>query len=238
MPATTTTLPAPFTWAGEHVGIDLPHGAKAVFTTRRGGVSDPPFDTLNLGRWTDDDPAAIDENRERLLGLIGVRRVAFGRQVHGAAVVRDGAELVEADAQVVTERGVGAMVLTADCLPIALAAPGAAGMVHAGWRGIAAGVVEAAVREAGAVQAAAIGPCARGCCYEVGDEVRAALGVEPAGGPALVDLSAIARERLRAAGVGTVHDSGLCTMCSDASLFFSHRRDGGRTGRQAGVAWR
>ena len=151
------------------------------------------------------------------------------------------------------------MALTADCLPVALAAPGAAGMVHAGLarpgrrdsRGRRARAARrerrrtrggvrgraAAPAPAGSL-AAAIGPCARGCCYEVGDEVRAALGLEATGGPALIDLPAIARERLLAAGVETVHDSGLCTMCTDPSLFFSHRRDGPRTGRQAGVAWR
>ena len=238
MAATTTTLPAPFAWAGDHVGIELPHGVRALFTTRRGGVSRPPFDTLNLGRWTDDEPAAVEENRARVLALCGARRFAFGRQVHGATVLRDG-DGEEADGQVTAERGVAPMVLTADCLAVALAAPGGAGMVHAGWRGLADGVLEAGVAALGAPgAAAAIGPCARGCCYEVGDEVRAALGLEPTGGPALVDLPGLARERLLAAGVEAVHDSGLCTMCGDPSLFFSHRRDGGRTGRQAGVAWR
>jgi hypothetical protein len=90
----------------------------------------------------------------------------------------------------------------------------------------------------GAPITAAIGPSARGCCYEVGDEVREALDLEPVGGPALIDLPAIARERLERAGAGVVHDSGLCTMCTDPSLFFSHRRDGPLTGRQGGVAWR
>jgi YfiH family protein len=238
MAATTTTLPAPFTWAGDHVAIELPHGVHALFTTRRGGVSEPPFDSLNLGRWTDDEPDAVEANRERLRALTGVSRFAYGRQVHGATVVRDGEDVVDADGQVTTEPGVGAMVLTADCLAIALAAPGAAGMVHAGWRGLAGGVVEEGVRLAGQVGVAAIGPCARGCCYAVGDEVRAAFGIEPAGRPAPIDLPAIARERLTAAGVDTIEDCGLCTMCGDPSLFFSHRRDRGRTGRQAGVAWR
>ncbi|HWT93669.1 MAG TPA: laccase domain-containing protein, partial [Solirubrobacteraceae bacterium] len=85
---------------------------------------------------------------------------------------------------------------------------------------------------------AAIGPCARGCCYEVRDDVRAAFGLPPLGEPAPIDLPRIARERLEAAGATTVHDSGLCTMCSDPKLFFSHRRDGPVTGRQGGIAWR
>jgi copper oxidase (laccase) domain-containing protein len=116
-------------------------------------------------------------------------------------------------------------------------------MVHAGWRGLAGGIVEegaAAVRELGGdgPLVAAIGPAACGRCYEVGDEVRAAFGLAPVGGPAAIDLKAIAHARLAAAGAGAVHDVGLCTMCSGPGLFFSHRGDGGRTGRQAGVVWR
>jgi polyphenol oxidase len=239
MATAAVTLPPPFAWAGDHVAIDLPHGAHVLFTTRRGGVSQPPYDTLNLGRWTDDDHAAVEENRARVLRLVGAERFAFGRQVHGATVVRDDeADVVDADGQVSTRPGVAPLVLTADCLPVALASPGAVGMVHAGWRGLAAGVLEQAVAKMGAPVAAAIGPCARWCCYEVGDEVREALGLPGVGGRARIDLVAIARERLLEAGVEALHDSGLCTMCTDASLFFSHRRDGPRTGRQGGVAWR
>ena len=261
MATATTTLPAPFTWHGDHVAAELPNDVHVLFTTRRGGVSEPPYDFLNLGRWTDDDPAAVEANRERVLAATGATRFAFGRQVHGTRVLVDATDVEDADGQVVTGAGAAAMALTADCMPIALAAPGVAGMVHAGWRGLAGGILKvavlalrgasgAAVMEAYADRtdpaaqtegfglAAAIGPCARGCCYEVGDEVRAALDLEPTGGPALIDLPAIARERLLAAGVATVHDSGLCTMCTDPSLFFSHRRDGPLTGRQAGVAWR
>ena len=170
--------------------------------------------------------------------------VLQGRQVHGARVERRAdarGAVAESDGQATAERGLAALVLTADCLPVALVAPQAVAMLHAGWRGLAAGVLEEgvdALRELGADGAieAAIGPGAGGCCYEVGPEVHAALGHEPARGP--VDLKAIARERLTAAGVATVHDSGLCTICSPPELFFSHRRDGGVTGRQAGVAWR
>ena len=239
MATAATTLPSPFTWAGDHVAIELPHGVHALFTTRRGGVSEPPYDTLNLGRWTDDDHAAIEENRGRLLALTGAERFAFGRQIHGGTVVVDDeADIVDADGQISTRPGVAPLVLTADCLPVALAAPGAVGMVHAGWRGLAAGVLEQALAKLEGDVVAAVGPCARGCCYEVGDEVREALGVEPAGGAAPIDLPALARERLKAAGVERVEDCGLCTMCTDPSLFFSHRRDGPRTGRQGGVAWR
>ena len=136
------------------------------------------------------------------------------------------------------------MVLTADCLPIAIAGPGVVAMVHAGWRGLADGIVAEgvrAVRELGAdgPLEAAIGPGAGGCCYEVGEEVREAFAEHGEGvrHGRNIDLKAIAREQLDQAGVAAVHDVGLCTICSDPSLFFSHRRDHGITGRQAGLAW-
>ncbi|MBS1870137.1 MAG: laccase domain-containing protein [Actinobacteria bacterium] len=236
-------LPAPFERVGDHVGIALP-GGRALFTTRRGGVSEGAYASLNLGRWTADDADAVDRNRNILAAAIGLplEAVVQGRQVHGNRVERRAApsgEPREADGVATAEPKLAPLVLTADCLPVALIAPGAVAMVHAGWRGLADGVVEngvAAVRELGGdgeVQAA-IGPGAGGCCYEVGDDVAAAFG-RSAG---LLDLKAVARERLEAAGVAHVYDAGLCTICSDPDLFFSHRRDGGVTGRQAGVAWR
>ncbi|HEX4806757.1 MAG TPA: polyphenol oxidase family protein [Conexibacter sp.] len=239
-------LPAPFAPVGDHIGIALP-GGRALFTTRRGGVSEGAYASLNLGRWTDDDPDAVHRNRSILAEAIGLplEAVVQGRQVHGARVERratgDGA-LSDADGQATAERGLAALVLTADCLPIALIAPGAVAMVHAGWRGLAAGVVEegvAAVRELSndAEVRAAIGPGAGGCCYEVGPDVHAAFG-RSATGPERIDLKAIARERLARAGVAEVHDVAICTLCADPALFFSHRRDGGVTGRQAGIAWR
>jgi copper oxidase (laccase) domain-containing protein len=137
---------------------------------------------------------------------------------------------------------VAPVVLVADCLPIALARPGKVGMLHAGWRGLAAGVVAAGVAAFGddPPRAAAIGPGAGPCCYETGEEVHAEfadLGPSVRHGRNL-DLKAIAAARLHAAGVEEIHDTGLCTICGDPELFFSHRRDGGVTGRQAGVAWR
>jgi purine-nucleoside/S-methyl-5'-thioadenosine phosphorylase / adenosine deaminase len=238
-------LPAPFEPVGAHIGIALP-GGRALFTTRRGGVSEGAYASLNLGRWTEDDADAVHRNRQIVADAIGVSldAVIQGRQVHGARVERrataDGA-LNEADGQATSAPGLAALVLTADCLPLALIAEGAVATVHAGWRGLAAGVVEEGVHAVwelaggGEVQAA-IGPGAGGCCYEVGPEVHAALGREAQ--RATIDLKAIATERLRAAGVQAVHDVGLCTMCGDPELFFSHRRDGGVTGRQAGIAWR
>lgn len=247
-------LAPPFRAEGDHVVVDLP-GGRALFTTRRGGVSDGPYASLNLGLWTDDDPARVGENRERVRALAGAlgadgggAGVAFaqGRQVHGAAVRRVAApaerERAPADGQATGLAGVAPVVLVADCLPIALAAPGAVAMLHAGWRGLAEGVVEEGVAAVGelagrAPAAAAIGPGAGGCCYEVGEEVHAAFAGEGRCGGRL-DLKAIARARLEAAGVAEVHDVGVCTICADPDLFFSHRRDGGVTGRQAGVAWR
>jgi polyphenol oxidase len=220
-----------FRAAGEHVAIDLP-GGTALFTTRRGGVSEGPYASLNLGLRTDDDAERVEENRERVRAQAGAARLAHGRQVHGTRVVVDGHGIEEADGQVTTQPDVAAIVLVADCLPVALAGPGAVAVVHAGWRGLAAGVIEAGIAAAGGAVAAAIGPGIGPCCYEVGDDVRAVFGTsEPT-----LDLKAIARARLQAAGVREVHDCGICTAC-DAERFFSHRRDRGVTGRQAGLAW-
>jgi len=257
-------LPAPFYAWDEHVGIDL-SGARAVFTTRRGGFSEGPYTSLNLGRLTDDRPEVVRRNRGRLQELVNVRP-AHIRQVHGTVVrtVADTAdpfvaplpegdiELPEADGQATRLRGVAPMVLTADCVPIALAGSRLSGandgaavaMLHAGWRGLAGGIVAdgvRAIRELGAdgPLEAAIGPGAGGCCYEVGDEVHevfAAHGDRARRGRNL-DLKVIARDQLEQAGVRTVHDVGLCTICSDEALFFSHRRDRGVTGRQGGLVW-
>jgi polyphenol oxidase len=241
-------LAAPFAWRDGAIEAELEHGARALFTGRAGGVSAPPFASLNLGRWTDDDTEAVERNRERVAARAGLplERVAQGRQVHGAVVRRVArlpVEVEDADGQATPLEDAGVLVLTADCLPVALAAHGAVAMVHAGWRGLADGVIEegvAALREVGGRSdvVAAIGPGAGGCCYEVGDDVRTALGQEPLGAPAPIDLKALARERLLRAGVATVHDCGVCTMCTDPELFFSHRRDGPVTGRQGGIAWR
>jgi YfiH family protein len=209
-------------------------------------VSEGAYASLNLGRWTDDDADSVGRNRRIVADLVGVPvdAVVQGRQVHGAHVERrataDGT-VHEADGQATAARGLAALVLTADCLPIALIAPGAVAMIHAGWRGLADGVVEEGVQTVrelagGDGVQAAIGPGAGGCCYEVGPEVHRGFGRKAQRGT--IDLKAIATERLAAAGVDQVHDIGLCTMCSEPELFFSHRRDGGLTGRQAGIAWR
>jgi polyphenol oxidase len=224
------------------IELELP-GAHVRFTARAGGVSGGPYATLNLGRWTDDDPDAVAENRRR---AAQDRPLAFARQVHGTRVLTldgatDDAAIAEADGVVTAARGVAALVLTADCLPVALAGDGAVAMVHAGWRGLADGVLEAgvaALRAAGASGPvhAAIGPAAGACCYEVGPEVAARFDAGALRGRHL-DLKGVAGGRLRAAGVAEVTDVGRCTMC-EPDVFFSHRADGPLTGRQGGLAWR
>ena len=242
-------LPDPFFARGDHLAIDLP-GARALFTTRRGGCSRGPYASLNLGRWTADQPAAVERNRSGIARDLGVRFV-YGRQVHGAHVIRltaapavDPARPDEADGQATPVSGLAPLVLTADCLPVALAGDGAVAMLHAGWRGLAAGVLAegvAALRELGATGrlSAAIGPGAGACCYAVSDDVRDAFAGygEPARNGRNLDHKAVARIQLQRAGVSSVYDSELCTICSDRALFFSHRRDSGITGRQAGIAW-
>jgi hypothetical protein len=248
--------PAPFTERGEHFAIDLP-GARAVFTTRRGGHSVGPYASFNLGFATADDPDATERNRAALPAAIGSpaeRGVHFTYQVHGAEVrritdeadlPRDRFERPRLDGQATNLPGVVMAALVADCLPVAVAGGGAVAMLHAGWRGLEGGVIAAgvrAVRELGeddqAQLAAAIGPGAGPCCYEVGDEVHEAFA-EYAGvrrGDNL-DLKEIARRQLADAGVSAVYDIELCTLCAPPGLLYSHRRDGGVTGRQVGVAW-
>ena len=193
-------------------------------------------------------------------------RIAVSHQVHGAELIdhtdptaprcsfasyegeQRGSEegaTPEVDGHVVAAAGVAALVFVADCVPVALSGPGGVAMLHCGWRGLAAGIV---AKGAAAVAAtdAAIGPSIGPCCYEVGGEVLAAL--QPPTGPkaahtsavgpavGMLDLPEVARRLLAEAGVERIESSGLCTSC-EPKLFFSHRRDRGRTGRQAGLAW-
>jgi YfiH family protein len=166
---------------------------------------------------------------------------AGGDDLPDARAWRDGEAQpsFRADGHAVAAPGVAAMVLAADCLPVVLGAQGAVAALHAGWRGLAAGVLEqgvCALREVGGAGevVAVLGPCAGACCYEVGEEVHAAFG-EARRSAAPIDLRAIAHERLRAAGVAEVRDVPACTVCDER--FFSHRREGPRAGRQAALAW-
>jgi YfiH family protein len=242
-------LRAPFYPLGGHFAIDLP-GARAVFTTRRGGHSTGAYTSLNLGFLTDDDQDLVARNRASLKAELEVGSLRFVHQVHGAQVRRitagaaEPAQRPRVDGQATDVPGVAPASLVADCLPIAVAGAGAVAMLHAGWRGLAGGVVATgvqAVRELGAEGAlsAAIGPGAGPCCYQVGAEVHAAFEQLPSAvhrGENL-DLKAIARHQLERAGVAVIDDIDLCTICSEPALLFSHRRDHGVTGRQAGVAW-
>lgn len=244
-------LPAPFHARGDHIAADLP-GGRVLFSTRRGGVSQGPFASLNLGRLTDDSDANVDANRERLATAVGRPRERFlyGRQVHGTRVRRateppgPARPAAEEDGQATALADAAALVFVADCLPVMLVADGAVAALHGGWRPLAGGIVAegvAALREVGATGpvTAALGPSARGCCYEVGEEVHAHFeGGGARVGERNLDLAAVARAQLAAAGVEAVHDVGLCTLCAGEDLFFSHRRDRGVTGRQAGVVWR
>ena len=222
------SLPPPFRWEGEHVAAELP-GARILFTSRHGGVSPPPFDSLNLGRLTDDDGHNVDANRERLADAVGLPRERFlyGRQVHGATVRRateppgEARPAAEEDGQATALEDAAALVFAADCLPIVLAADGAVAALHGGWGGLAGGIVAEGVL----------------ALREVGEEVHAAFAAYDARRERNLDLPAVIRAKLSEAGVTDVHDAGLCTMCHE-DLFFSHRRDGGVTGRQAGIVWR
>ena len=238
-------------------------GVGALMTTRSGGTSSGRYATMNVGSAVGDDAAAVAVNRALLAEAMGAAPV-FLRQVHGARVVcvgradaAAGAPILEADAVVTGEQGVACVVQAADCLPVLLAAPGgrAVAAAHAGWRGLAAGVVERALdalcrvggcapREVVAWLGACIGPEA----FEVGQDVLAAFGVAPGQerGPSArfvakggakwhADLAGLARDRLAAAGVDAVSGGRRCTV-SDASRFFSYRRDG-VTGRMAAAVW-
>jgi len=239
-----------------------PPAVRAVCTTRRGGVGEPPFDTLNLAAHVGDDAGAVRDNRAALQRALRLEREpAWLEQVHGATVAR--ADLVmertagppQADASVTSQPQVACAVLVADCLPVLFCDRSGhrVAAAHAGWRGLAAGVLEATVDALGVAPASVLawfGPAIGPERFEVGPEVRAAfvdrdlgaaecftprLGTPAGEDKHLCDLYALARRRLAAVGVTQVHGGGLCTM-SDAESFFSYRRDG-RTGRMAALIW-
>ena len=243
-----------------------PAGVRALCTERDGGVSAPPWDRFNLGDHVGDDPAAVALNRARLASFTRPARPVFLRQVHGTAVCRlDGAtpDGTEADAAVAVGPGVACTIMVADCLPVLFALASGAGVAaaHAGWRGLAAGVLERTVRELREVAGeprgevvAWLGPAIGPAAFEVGDEVRAAFTADDAGAAAhfraagragqwWADLPGLARRRLRLAGLtrvaGNDGSAAWCTV-SQPSRFFSHRRDAARfgtTGRLAAAVW-
>ena len=213
-----------------------------AFSTRQGGVSEGPYESLNLGILTDDERTRVETNRERLAAAAGIdsKSIAMGWQVHGTDVKHwdappDG-ELEKVDGHVTGRDDLALLVIVADCLPVALSGGERVAMVHCGWRGLAGGVLANAVAHFDAPPAAAIGPGIGPCCYEVGDDVREQFDARFANGRTL-DLRAIADASLRAAGSDQVEHVDLCTSCRE-DLFFSHRRDRGVTGRQGGLVWR
>lgn len=218
-------------------------GARVAFTTRSGGVSEGPYESLNLGILTEDDPACVRENRSRAARGLGVdpARVAMGHQVHGADLMEwscapePTAPLERVDGHTTTEAGLALLVLVADCLPVALATEDRIAMVHCGWRGLAGGMIERAVAAFETPPSALIGPGIGPRCYEVGPEVLDAFAdLDGVRDGRLLDLQAVARAKLEAAGAVAVDAVERCVHC-EPDVFFSHRRDAGVTGRQAGM---
>jgi len=238
----------------------VPPNVRAAFTLRSGGVSEPPFDTLNLGAHVGDDARAVARNRRLLSDALRLpAEPVWMEQVHGIEVLDldqpssagQAASITGADAAFTRREGNVCVVQVADCLPVLLSARDGSvvAVAHAGWRGLATGVLEATVlrlaiepRELIAWLGPAIGPAH----FEVGDEVRRAfLAHDAAASSAFIanargrwqcDLAALARARLAALGITAVFGGNWCTY-ADASRFFSYRRDG-RCGRMAALVWR
>ena len=225
-------LPRLLTASGDRVQV--------AFTDREGGVSDPPYHSLNLGLFVGDDEGCVWENRIRVAKAAGfdVDDLALARQVHGADVVtvEQPGMAGEADVLVTDQPNRPIAILTADCAPVVLEGPGRIGVVHAGWRGVVGGAIEAGVGAVGEVTRAWIGPSIHACCYEVGPEVVEAFERNdlPVADAAHVDPARGAEVLLRRAGVSEVFVSEVCTHHDDR--YFSFRRDG-TTGRQGAFAW-
>ena len=229
-----------------------PGAYRVAFTTRLGGVSGGPFESLNLGILTEDDPACVVENRRRLAAAVGAdaETATMAWQVHGNVVTE--AKPRGILVRTVFERcdglwsdrpGQAMALLTADCYPVALArATGdpALCVLHVGWRGLLGGIVESGAATLGqGLLHAAIGPGIGPCCYEIGEEVagpfRERFGDDVVAERRL-DLAEATERALRRAGVVGVERAGHCTAC-EPDLFYSHRRDRGRTGRQGVIAY-
>ncbi|WP_456379282.1 peptidoglycan editing factor PgeF [Thiolapillus sp.] len=228
-----------------------PARVRVLSTTRRGGFSPPPWDSFNLGDHVGDSPDLVARNRARLVADAHLpAEPLWMEQIHGCEVLSSGDHRCRGDARFSNKPGEICTVMTADCLPVLLCdiQGTAVAAVHAGWRGLAGGVLEQALRcfhqPASAIMAwlgPAIGPAA----FAVGDEVREAFLRQQAGAEAafescaqgkwLADIYELARQRLYARGVTQVHGGGFCTY-TDAEHFFSYRRDG-RTGRMASLIW-
>jgi YfiH family protein len=231
-----------------------PDGVRVVFTSRHGGVSGEAFRSLNLGALTDDTPGNVAANRRLAVAAAGGDPAAatMAWQVHGADVrevtadpasgrfLEPGAEAFpKSDGLVTSEPGRPMVLLTADCLPVAIARRdgGRLAVLHAGWRGLEGGIVEAGAEAVGGEAVAAVGPGAGPCCYEVGEDVAGPLRTrfgDDVVRDGRADLWLCAERALRAAGVREVAVAAECTICTP-DRYFSHRRDRGRTGRQGVV---
>ena len=229
-----------------HLDWDAPGPYRVVFSTRKGGVSEAPYATLNLGKKLGDDPDRVEENRRRLCEYAGapLERLAMNYQLHSSLVNRaePGVKGTPGDALWTDEPRLPVLALTADCVPIALVRTSgtpAVCAVHAGRIGILGGVLAEAVGTLGGSPAAAIGPAIGPCCYEVGEEVaapyRARFGAAVVAAGRL-DLWQAAELALRDAGVERVHRLDVCTACN-RELFFSYRRDGVPRGGQGVLAY-
>lgn len=223
-----------------------PKGADVRFFTRLGGVSEAPFDSLNVSRKVGDSAEAVDENLARIESAMGGHPVAFVDQVAGKAVVEvdSGGFAGVADALISSEENLSLAIGVADCTPVALVGAGSVGMIHSGWRGTLAGISGEAVRKmqrsSGDIPVAYIGPCIRRCCYEVSQEIAddfaREFGEHVVSGRQLDIADAIVVD-LKRAGVEEIHDTGLCTGCR-GDLFFSHRTQKPATGRNLCVVAR
>ena len=237
-------------WAPD-TGLD---GVEIRVSTREGGVSQSPYDSLNLADHVGDQAECVAENRRRLAEALPSDALCWLNQVHGVNVVEAAPGVVpDADAHWTAARDLPLAVLTADCLPVVLMARDASsvGIAHAGWRGLAAGVLESLLAAMPAGQAsitAWLGPAISAAAYEVGPEVKATFeqqcGEESGDcfhpshrqGHWMADLAGLARLRLTRAGVSTITGGGRCTV-GEPDQFFSHRREGPATGRMATLAW-
>jgi YfiH family protein len=218
--------------------------ASVAFTTRRGGSSAAPFDSLNLGLFSGDDEGLVRANIDQVRSELAIDRVHVLHQVHGAILheVEPGAIIDPplADGMLTAEQGQGLLITGADCPPVAIAGPERIAMLHCGWKPIAAGIIEAALGHLGpGPLQAAVGPGISQANYEVGQEVIDQLGAdgEAAFQDGHLSLHALIEAKLRRGGVVDIATVDGCTY-ADADDYFSYRRDGAPTGRQAGIAWR
>lgn len=227
-----------------------PPGVKALQTTRTGGVSLPPYDSLNLGDHVGDNPAAVEQNRQQLSRFMPSEPVWL-KQVHGVEVIR--AEVAgchpQADACVTERKNAVCVVMTADCLPVLLCddAASVVGAAHAGWRGLAGGVLEATIAAMGRSPSnlmAWLGPAIGPRAFEVGAEVRdiflahdllSDAAFKPHHEKFLADLNLLARQRLEALGITRIFGGTECTY-NDSRRYYSYRRDG-TTGRMGSFIW-